>query len=260
MVGLRLGENVVRERERTSWTLIQFFRRSTVVEIVIKGPGKNALGSTVMESLLEQLSKAGGAPLLLTGDGDAFSAGLNLKEVVSLDAAGLEAFLRKFDRLAETLYTYAGPTVACVNGHAIAGGCVLALCCDYRLAIRNPRTRVGLNELALGVPFPPKTLSMVRSRLPNAHLHRVLLGADLYPPEEALALGMLDELTDGGTEVARRRLEHLASRPAAAYAATKKGLNVVGEAAAGEEALHKLASLWNSPEVKQRLSAALIKT
>jgi enoyl-CoA hydratase/carnithine racemase len=225
----------------------------------MKGPGKNALGSELMDSLLDRLRDAGEAPLLLTGDGNAFSAGLNLKEVVSLDAARLEVFLGKFDALAERIYSHAGPTVACVNGHAIAGGCVLALCCDYRIAGNNPQIRIGLNELALGVPFPPKALAIVRARVPNQFLHRLLLSAELYSPEAAMDLGIIDEVVHDALDVSRRRLDHLASRPAAAYAATKKDLNAIPTGLADADRLRSVAVHWATPEVRQRLSDALKK-
>jgi enoyl-CoA hydratase len=229
------------------------------LEMFIKGPGKNALGSELMDFLLDRLRDAGGSPLLITGDGDAFSAGLNLKEVVLLDAAGLEVFLDKFDTLAERIYSHAGPTVACVNGHAIAGGCVLALCCDYRIACNSPQIRIGLNELALGVPFPPKALAIVRARIPNQFLHRVLRSAELYSPEAALDLGIIDEVVHDALEVSRRRLDHLASRPAETYAATKKDLNAIPIGLASADRLRSVAVRWATPEVRQRLSDALKK-
>jgi enoyl-CoA hydratase/carnithine racemase len=212
-----------------------------------------------MDSLLAQVQAVGGAPLFLTGDGDAFSTGLNLKEVLALDAAGLEGFLGKFERLAEALFQYPGPTVACLNGHAIAGGCVLALCCDYRVSLPNPQIRIGLNEVALGVTFPPRTMALVRSRLPNQHANRLLLGAELYPPHEAQAFGLIDDVSADAVELARRRLAELSSRPAASYAATKQVLNaLVSEATASEE-LRRLAAYWANPDVKQRLAAALVR-
>ena len=94
-------------------------------ELTISGPGKNALGTDVMNALLEGLAEADGRPLLLRGEGDAFSAGLNLKEIASLDPPGMKAFLTKLRDLTTQLFDYPGPTVALVNGHAIAGGCVL---------------------------------------------------------------------------------------------------------------------------------------
>src|SRR5512136_314369 len=101
-------------------------------ELELDGPGKNSLSTAMMESILRRLDEAGDAPLLVSGKGDAFSAGLNLKEVAALDAGGMERFVRLVDELMARLFDHPAPTVACVNGHAIAGGCVLLLGCDYR--------------------------------------------------------------------------------------------------------------------------------
>src|SRR5688572_23838429 len=109
-----------------------------MIEIVLEGPGKNALGSKMMIAVAEQLRAAGDRPVLLRGSGDALSAGLDLNEVVSLDVAGMDAFLRRLQELMETLFHHPGPTVACVNGHAIAGGCILALACDHRIGPTHP--------------------------------------------------------------------------------------------------------------------------
>ena len=104
-----------------------------MIEVVLSGPGKNALSTAVMLSLIEQLDRAEGAPVLLRGAGDAFSAGLNLVEVGGLDAAGMDTFLTALEDLLYALYNYPGPTVAVVNGHAIAGGSLVAMCCDHRI-------------------------------------------------------------------------------------------------------------------------------
>ncbi len=195
-----------------------------MTEIVLEGPGKNALGEGLLDMLLHRLREAAGGPVLITGAGDSFSAGLDLELVASADASALEAYLRKFEAVVETLYTYPGPTVALVNGHAIAGGCVLALCCDTQVAQDDARIRIGLNELALGVRFPPVTLSVVRERIPKRHLNRVLLGATLFDPQTACALGLVDEVSAHAARVARERLAWLASHPRDAYAGTKAEL------------------------------------
>lgn len=223
----------------------------------MEAPGKNALGTELMDRLLGQLEQAGGEPVLLTGAGDAFSAGLNLKEVHALEADGMEAFLRKLEALVEALHGYPGPTVAYVNGHAIAGGCILALCCDHRVARPDAAIRIGLNEVALGLRFPPGVLRLVRERVSPARVSEVLLGAALHPPEGALRLGLVDELGDG--DVARARLSAMAAHPADAYAATKRALRGSLRAPDDEEALKKLLPVWTSERLKQRIAAALKK-
>src|SRR5580700_9553249 len=101
-------------------------------EITMAGPAKNAMGAAMLTWLLERLDVARGQPVLLTGSGDAFSAGLNLKEVSSLDAPAMDVFLRLLERCMSAYYLYPAPIVAAVNGHAIAGGAVLTLACDHR--------------------------------------------------------------------------------------------------------------------------------
>jgi enoyl-CoA hydratase/carnithine racemase len=231
-----------------------------MIEIHLDGPGKNALGTAHMEATRERLRAAGGAPVLLTGAGDAFSAGLDLKEVVGLDAPGMRRFLELLEDLVATLFAYPGPTVAAVNGHAIAGGCVLALCCDHRIARAEPRLRIGLNEVALGVPFPPRTLAAVVHRVPPRSRDEVLLGAELHGVEAALRLGLIDEIAADPVARARERLTLLASHPAEAYAATKLTLRAALVAASDVHTRHlhdTIVPAWYAPAARARLTDAL---
>ena len=84
--------------------------------ITLAGPAKNALGSSLMQSVHDQVKAASGEPLLLTGDGDAFSAGLNLKEVLNADDDSMRAFHHLLEETIAALYHYPGPTAAAVNG------------------------------------------------------------------------------------------------------------------------------------------------
>jgi enoyl-CoA hydratase len=231
-----------------------------VIELKVTGPGKNALSNAVMGELLDGLRAASPAPLLLTGAGDAFSAGLNLKEVAALDGPGMEAFLRRLEALTAALFAYPGPTVALVNGHAIAGGCVLALCCDHRVAVDDAAVRLGLNEVALGLRFPPGVLRMVRERVPPERLSEVVLGAGLHDPATALRLGLVDEVARDAGDAARRKLAALAAHPADGYAAAKAALR--GSLLDGpgyEAAFQAVVPTWTTPEAKGRMLAALGK-
>jgi enoyl-CoA hydratase/carnithine racemase len=233
---------------------------TAVYELTIAGAGKNALGSSVMEDLRDRLRAAGDRPLLLTGAGDAFSAGLNLKEVAALDRPGMERFLLLLDDLIDALFEYPGPTVACVNGHAIAGGCVLVLCCDYRVAADDPAIRIGLNEVALGLEFPPKILALARRRVPPRWLERVVLEAGLHPPRTARELGLVDEVAADPMPLAREHLERLAAPPLAVYTATKRALRA-GALDLSEESRRyfrdHVVPAWCAPETKDRVRAAL---
>jgi enoyl-CoA hydratase/carnithine racemase len=229
-------------------------------ELTIAGPGKNALGTAVMQDLLARVRAAGDRPILLTGAGDAFSAGLDLKEVAALDRPGMERFLLLLDDLVDALYAHPGPTVACVNGHAIAGGCVLALCCDHRVARDDAAVRIGLNEVALGLEFPPKILALVRRRVPPRWVDRILLEAGLHPPRAAVQLGLLDEVAAEPMSVARERLAALAAHPRAVYAATKRALRAGALELAPDAQRYfreTVVPAWCAPATKERVRARL---
>lgn len=225
-------------------------------QITISGPGKNALSTAVMRALVDELDAAGGEPVLLTGAGDAFSAGLNLKEVAGLDGAGMEAFLVLLEQMVTSLYRYPGPVAAAVNGHAIAGGCVVTLCADHRVVASYPGLRVGLNEVALGVAFPPRTLAAVLSRVPRRHWETVLLGAQLHGPAEALRLGLVDVVAEDPVAEATRWLEVVGTFDRRAYAATKLALRDTLEAAGATwpEWLANAMPTWTQPAFREAIA------
>ncbi len=231
--------------------------------IAMDGGGKNALGTVMMTWLLAELEAANGAPVLLTGTADAFSAGLDLREVAGHDATGMLHYLTLLERCMTALFLYPGPTVAAVNGHAIAGGCVLTLCCDHRVMTRNERSRIGLNEVALGVRFPPRVMALVKQRVPQRHLSEIILGAALYPPEAALRLGLVDELADDVIATGTERLATFAKHPKEAYALAKVDLRGTEDdlypSAAHEAHLRDLLAPWTSIELKDRVQAVLAR-
>jgi enoyl-CoA hydratase/carnithine racemase len=206
--------------------------------------------------------EAAGRPVLLRGAGDAFCAGLNLKEVASLDVAGMEAFLGLLDDMIDALFDHPGPMVACVNGHAIAGGCVIALCADVRIAADDPKVRIGLNEVALGLEFPPKIMKLARHRLARHQVERALLEAGLHDPRRSVELGFVDEVASDPHARARAVLETLAAHPADIYASTKQTLRL-GAIALGEadRAYFRARVLprWTAPAVREKVLAALRK-
>ena len=232
-------------------------------EIRLDGPGKNSLGTTMLTFLLAELAAAAGEPVLLTGAGDAFSAGLNLREVLALEGDGMLEFLRLLERAIAALYLYPGPTVALVNGHAIAGGCVLTLACDHRVSAAHPKIKIGLNEVALGMRFPPRLLTMITRRVPPQFHTEVLLGAGLFDPAGALRVGIVDEIAADPRAVAEARLAALAANPAAAYALTKADLRGSEQDlcpdAAWDANLRAAVPVWTAPALKQKIAAMLAR-
>ncbi len=196
--------------------------------------------------------------LVLTGAGAFFSGGFDLA-APRRDAAAARAIRDLFRDLFLDILTFSKPTLAVVNGHAVAGGLVLALACDYRLG-RDGDWRLGLNEVAIGASYPLVALEIVRLRLTHARAAELLLGAALYPASEALRLGVIDELlpADRLEETGLRRAARMGSFPREAYADTKAAL--VAEAVARvraepPEEADRRASIWMSEESRAARAA-----
>ena len=188
----------------------------------------NAINDALVESLVATLAEAESDPeirgVLLTAGGKIFSPGLDLQELVLLDREAMERFMRRFSAAVLTLYTFPKPVVAALHGHALAGGCVLALCADWRVLRRGAVT--GLNEVKVGVPLPFGVALIVRDAVPKNKLTEVALLGRNYTDEAALAAGLADELADaaGVEAAARARIEEFVAKDAFAFAVTKRYL------------------------------------
>lgn len=162
--------------------------------------------------------------VVLTGREGFFSAGADLKVAPTLDADGQRGMVEGINRIFAGWYGFPRPVVAAVNGHAIAGGLILALCADYRVSSREGR--FGLTELKAGLPYPSVAMAIVRAELNGPAARRLVLGADLVDAEVVRDGGGFDELVEPdqvlhrATEVARS----LAALPAEAYAKVKAQL------------------------------------
>ena len=121
----------------------------------------------------------GARAVVLTGAGRAFSAGVDLRSVVSGGAEYPRRLLPALTDMFRTAFTLPVPLVAAVNGHAIAGGCVLAACADVVIMSEG---RIGLPEVRVGVPFPRAAIEVVRHAVGDVGARRLMLGAETVVP------------------------------------------------------------------------------
>jgi enoyl-CoA hydratase len=178
------------------------------------------------QAALTRLEAAGDArALVVTGAGPCFSAGLDLKAVPRYSRAQQAEMITCINRALTCLYGLPMPTIAAINGHAIAAGLVVALACDYRIASRAPY-ELGLAEGRAGIPFPAVAMTVVRAELTAPAARRLTLLARNYGPEDALADAVVDELQ--APEALRGRAATLAaalaSIPGPTYARIKQQL------------------------------------
>jgi enoyl-CoA hydratase len=185
----------------------------------------NALDSELCEHIVrrfEELGTSSARGVILTGRAGVFSAGVDLIRALDGGAAYLRDFLPALRKLFDVMFFYPKPVVAAINGHAIAGGCVLACAADQRLMARGPG-RIGVTELLVGLPFPAIALEIMRFTAVPAYFREVMFGAGRYPAEAAAGRGLVDAVVDAEALLARavEAAQALASLPPAAFALTK---------------------------------------
>src|SRR5262249_26827225 len=155
----------------------------------------SAIDVELLDALLRELDGVAEdvRALILTGTGSIFSAGVDLFRLTQEGADYVRRFLPLLSRFVRTLFTFPRPVVAAVNGHAIAGGCVIVLACDVRLMAEGAGT-IGMPELLVGVTFPADVLEVVRFAVPQDKVQSLLYTGRTVPPQEALTAGLVDEV------------------------------------------------------------------
>jgi enoyl-CoA hydratase len=183
-----------------------------VTLVRIRGGKANAMNRALLDDLDRALvSLAGTAGIVLVGEGTSFSAGLALPELIDLDRTAMSWFIDHFAAVMLRALTFPGATVAAINGHAIAGGCVLALMCDARVMSAG---KIGLNEVQIGIGLPAAVVEPLRLRVPPHALGPIALDGQLFDPEQARSLGLVDAVVPAerleahALELAARRVAH----------------------------------------------------
>jgi enoyl-CoA hydratase len=219
----------------------------------------NALDLELLSAVPGSLAAvADSRAVVLTGSGRSFSAGVDLKRIIDGGLPYVEEFLPSLSLAMLTLFEHPKPVVAAINGHALAGGCVLAAACDIRLMSGGT---IGLAELAAGVPFPTVPLEIMRHAVGPA-LDAMVLGAGRLTPDQAASIGLVHEVVepDQLLTAALRRAEGLCAAPPDVYALAKRQLH--GPARERIDTVRpsddpQVLKIWNSGETGHNLRSYL---
>jgi enoyl-CoA hydratase len=200
--------------------------------------------------------------VILTGTGSIFSAGVDLFRLVEGGREYADRFYRALGAMLLDLFAFPKPLVVAANGHAIAGGCIFTLAGDYRLLAAG-NARIGIPELLVGVPFPPSVIEAVRFAVPPQHLQMLIYTGRTFAPDEALRLGLVDEVTDALPARAEEMARHFAALPPVAFTLAKRQLrdraiaHAKGFAHELDDDVHEQ---WASAETHTRIREYLAKT
>ena len=198
-----------------------------LLELTLDRPPANAMDLTLLDDVLDALETVKAElphALVLAGRPGVFSAGVDLKAVPTYTPEQQRRMVMGINAMALEVYDLPCPVVGAITGHAIAGGLVLAICTDLRVA--SSEGRYGLTEVKVGVPYPQGAIGVVQAELAPQAVRRLAFGNALHDAQTCLALGVFDEVVepDGVLRRAHEIARDFAALPADVYARTKRDL------------------------------------
>jgi enoyl-CoA hydratase/carnithine racemase len=248
--------------------MIQIEYHDSVVLVKVDRDITNAINLQLVAELEECLQEVAQNPdvtgLVLSSSNEKFfSIGLDIPSLYGLSRKDFAFFYQMFNRMCIDLYTLPKPTAAALVGHAVAGGCILALCCDYRF-IAEGKKLMGLNEVKLGVPVPYPADCILRTVVGTRIGREIVDTGEFYLPEQSVCMGLVDEVLPIREVIpaAIEKVRVLAALPQKAVVITKRNRVETVE----KQILTHLAEkeqlfmeCWFSDEARQQLRKAMEK-
>jgi enoyl-CoA hydratase len=195
--------------------------------LTLDRPPANALDVGILRSLVDAVDELASAPppaLVITGRDPFFSGGVDLKAITGYEAEERREMVASVNAMALGVYGLPCPVVGAITGHAVAGGLVLAVCTDVRVA--STAGRYGLTEIKVGVAYPQAAIGVIRAELPPHAVRVLVLGNQLVDAAECHRLGVFDEITEPENVLPRslQIARDLSTYSPEMYARTKAGL------------------------------------
>jgi enoyl-CoA hydratase/carnithine racemase len=227
----------------------------------------NALDEETVHELAQQLRRLAGEAqirgVVLTGQKSFFSFGFDIPEFLSYSRQRFTFFLEQFTDLYTELFLFPKPVVAALNGHTVAGGCMLALACDKRLMVRE-RAKISLNEITFGASVFAGSTEMLMSLVGRAKAERILFSGAMFHAENAYELGMIDQVLEAQELLpsARAACRELAAPDPAAFRSIKRLIrNPIADRMRRREgdSIREFVEIWYSEATRLQLQEIRIR-
>jgi enoyl-CoA hydratase/carnithine racemase len=238
-----------------------------VAQLVLSRGKVNAINEELVDELkliLDELeSDDNVGAIVLTGQGSFFSFGLDVPEFLTYSKESFQRFVTKFAGLYTQVFLYPKAVVAALNGHATAGGCMLALACDMRI-MSSGKAGIGLNEVTFGSSLFPGSAEMLKHCVGPRNAEIIGLSGAMYSAEEAMGLGLVDHVVEGAdvNDTAISVAKKLARNGGPAFASIKSLLRLeVSDEMKRKDEIYapELVDIWYSESTQQKLGHIKIR-
>jgi enoyl-CoA hydratase len=260
------GGGIREPTNRLGTAMIDVERRDQIAILTLAHGKANAMDLEFCDALaerLERLAEDEARAVVVTGRGAIFSAGVDLLRLLNEGPEYARRFVPALERMCDALLRFPKPLVAAVNGHAIAGGCIVACASDRRLMARG-KGRIGVPELRVGVPFPDVALEVLRSSLATDVLRDLVWTGATLDVEEAVRRGLIDEIVEPDELIARAisTASFLAEPGPEVIRITKSQLRapVIARLDAMRATESETGELWSSPAIMDAIRRYVDRT
>lgn len=246
--------------------MIEIIKHDSLVEIKLNRAPVNALNFELLDQLvntIERVTNSGATGIILSGGQKVFSGGLDVPYLLTCSTAELKTCWSRFFDAARALAKSPVPVAAAIAGHNPAGGCVLALCCDYRVMAKGPY-RIGLNETQVGLIVPDAIQYLMRRIIGTHRAERLIVAGAMIESQHAFDIGLVDELAiqEEVTVTALNWLRVQTALPQGAQRATRaiaRADIISALASFNTEEMEKFIEGWYSDETQGVLKSLFVK-
>jgi 3,2-trans-enoyl-CoA isomerase len=239
--------------------------KDRLATITLNRGKSNALNRELITELDEMLKNISAddniGGVILTGSAPFFSAGLDLVELYNYNEEEAESFFKLFFSFTANMVSFKKPMVAAISGHSPAGGCVMALACDYRVMAEGQYI-IGLNEVPVGIIVPNSIFQLYSFWIGKAEAAQSLLTGRLYNPEEALRVGLVDDVVKNESllTAAERKIKKYMELESNTWSQSKLNIRqelITAVTTDQSETLVKILDQWWSPATRHILKTIL---
>jgi Delta3-Delta2-enoyl-CoA isomerase len=245
---------------------VRISRQNGIATVTLARGKVNALNEAVIEELDDTLqvleSEKDVRAIIITGQGKFFSFGFDVQEFMNYAREDFARYLKKFSDLITCLFIFPKPVVAALNGHTIAGGCMMAVACDSRIMVAG-KAKISLNEITFGSSVLASTVEMLTNAMGAKNAEYILKTGAMFSAQEAAGLGLVEAVASEADlpEAARARAWELGQKDPAAFASIKKLFRLPRvENLRRQEAdsIREFVDIWYSESTREQLRGIII--
>lgn len=247
--------------------LVETEIKDGIARIVLNRGKVNAINMEMVDHIRDAFEKIReddkARSIVFTGNGKFFSFGFDIPELLTYTREDFVLFLTNFTDLYSYIYLYPKPVIGALNGHTIAGGCMLALACDFRIMMAG-KGKIGLNEVNIGASVFAGAAEMTKFLIGGKNAHEVLLGGEMLDTENALRLGLVDKVVpeERFVEEIENTAREYAGKNQAAFASIKRLIRqpVADQIIDREtDSINEFTDIWYTEESQRTLREVKIR-